>query len=113
MVWKFHSAELPCNNKEDFNTMDVSMDILCRIYLSEAPNKKLEKEAKQIDGEFYNKIYFYIEAVCGKNEPEGAILTSGWGLYYITEDGEMHELDYIEEIDGAWEFFKKKVEVDF
>ena len=113
MIWKFGDAMLPCNEKKDFESKNIAMDIVCRVYLSEAPNEDLEKDAKELDGEFYNKECFFIEAIAGKNEPEGAILTSGWGLYYVTEDGEMHELDCIEEIDGAWEFFKEKTEVDF
>ena len=114
MVWKFYSAELPCNNKEDFNTNDIATDIICRIYLSEAPNKKLEEKAKKIDGEFYNKTCFYIEAIAGKNELSNDILTSGWYLYYVDNDGNIHELGYADdEIDGAWKFFKEKMEVDF
>ena len=114
MTWKFHSAVLPCNNKEDFNTNDIAKDIVCRIYLSEAPNKALEKEARKIDGKFYNKTCFFIEAVCGKNETDGDILTSGWYLYYVDNDGNMNELGYADdEIDGAWEFFKEKIEVEF
>ena len=114
MIWKFLGAELPCNNKEDFNTDNIATDIVCRIYLSEAPNKALEKEARKIDGEFYSKTCFFIEAVCGKNEPDGDILTSGWYLYYVDNDGNMNELGYADdEIDGAWEFFKEKMEVEF
>ena len=114
MIWKFESASLPCNEKEDFNTRDIATDIVCRIYLSEAPSKKLEKEARKIDGKFYNKTCFCIEAVCGKNEPDGDILTSGWYLYYVDNDGNMTELGCVDgEIDGAWEFFKEKTEVEF
>lgn len=114
MVWKFHSAILPCNNKGDFNTRNITTDIVCRIYLSEAPSKKLEKEAREIDGEFYSKTCFFIEAIAGKNEPDGDILTSGWYLYYVDNDGNMNELGYADdEIDGAWEFFKEKIEVNF
>lgn len=114
MVWKFHSAVLPCNNKEEFNTEDITTDILCRIYLSEAPSKKLEKKAREIDGEFYNETCFYIEAIVGKNEPDGAFITSGWYLYYVDNDGNMNELGYADdEIDGAWEFFKEQIGVEF
>ena len=114
MIWKFCDAELPCNNKEDFNTNDIITDIVCRVYLSEAPNKKFEQKAKEMDGEFYNKTCFFIEAVCGKNEPDGDVLTSGWYLYYVDNDGNMHEFGYSDdEIDGAWEFFKEKIEVEF
>lgn len=114
MIWKFHSAELPCNKKEDFNTRDVATDIICRIYLSEAPNKQLKRKATEIDGEFYNKTCFYIEAVCGKNEPDGAFITSGWYLYYVDNDGNMNEFGYADdEIDGVWEFFKEKIGVEF
>ena len=114
MIWKFHSAVLPCNNKEDFNTDNIATDIVCRVYLSEAPNKALEKEARKIDGKFYNKTCFFIESVCGKNEPDGDILTSGWYLYYVDNDGNMNELGYADdEIDGAWEFFKEQIGVEF
>ena len=33
--FKFKNAVLPCNEKEDFNTTDISVDIICRIFLSE------------------------------------------------------------------------------
>ena len=52
MIWKFGDAMLPCNEKKDFESKNIAMDIVCRVYLSEAPNKDLEKDAKELDGEF-------------------------------------------------------------
>ena len=53
-------------------------------------------------------------ASCGKNEPDGNIVTSGWYLYYVDNDGNIQEFGYADdEIDGAWEFFKEKMEVEF
>lgn len=115
MNFKFKNAVLPCNEKEDFNTTDVSVDIICRVYLSEAPDKEHEKIAKELDGENYNPDCFYIEAVVGKNEPDGNICTSGWFLYYVTENiNPIYEFGYIaDDIDGAWKFFKKEIGVEF
>ena len=115
MNFKFKNAVLPCNEKEDFNTTDISVDIICRIFLSEAPSKEHEKIARELDGDNYNPDCFFIESVVGKNEEDGSILTSGWYLGYVTEsDNPMNELGYLaDDIDGAWEFFKKEIGVEF
>lgn len=115
MKFSFKNATLPCNEIEDFNTNDTSMDIVCRIYLSEAPSKEHEKIAKELDGEYYMPDCFFIEAIAGKNEPDGDIVTSGWYLGYITESmNPVNELGYVaDDIDGAWEFFKKEIGLEF
>lgn len=114
MKFKFKNAGLPCNEKEDFQTNDVSVDIVCRIYLLEAPSDWHEKEAKKLDGENYKPYNFFIEAVAGKNSPDEPIVTSGWMLFYVMEDGTIHEFGYAaDDIDGAWEFFKKEIGVNF
>lgn len=115
MIFKFKNAILPCNKKEDFNTTDISVDIICRIFLSEAPSKEYEEIAKELDGDSYSPDCFYIEAVVGKNESNGDIITSGWYLGYVTEsDNPVNELGYVDDdIDGAWEFFKKEIGVEF
>lgn len=113
MKFVFKSAELPCNNKEDFNTNNITMDIICRIHLAEAPSKKHEKIAKELDGDNYITECFFIEAVAGKNELDGNILTSEWMLYYVLESGDWHEFGFVGEIDGAWDFFKKEIGIEF
>lgn len=113
MKFKFKSVELPCNNKEDFNTTNIHTDIICRIYLTEAPSKSHEKIAKELDGENYNPDCFFIESVAGKNEPNGNILTSDWMLYYVVENGDWHEFGFVDEPDGAWDFFKKELGIEF
>lgn len=115
MKFKFKNAELPTNNKKDFDTDDTTLDIICRIYLAEAPSQKHERVARELDGENYESTCFYIESVVGRNEVGGDILTSGWMLYYI-EDNERfpYEFGYVaDDINGAWEFFKKDVGVEF
>ena len=111
MNFKFKNAVLPCNEKDDFNTKDISVDIICRIFLSEAPSKEYEKIAKELDGDNYSPDCFFIESVARKNEEDGNILISGWYLGYVTEsDNPMNELCYVADyIDGAWEFFKKEI----
>lgn len=50
MKYTYGNVVLPCNNLEDLNTNDPSMDIVCRIYLKEAPDDTHEKIAKREDG---------------------------------------------------------------
>ena len=113
MNFKFKNAELPCNEKEDFYTTDISVDIICRIFLSEAPSKEYEKIAKELDGDSYSPDCFFIEAIAGKNEPNGNILTSGWLLGYVTDtDNPINDLGYVaDDIEGAWEFVEKEIGV--
>lgn len=113
MKFKFKSAELPCDNKGDFNTNDITMDIVCRIYLTEAPSKEHERIAKELDGDNYMTDCFFIEAVVGKNKLNGNILTSEWMLYYVLENGDWHEFGFVGEIDEAWNFLKKEISVEF
>lgn len=110
MNFVFSGIELPCNEKEDFNTTNTSLDIVCRIYLSEAPDKEHERIAEELDGENYNPSCFFIEAVAGRNEPDEDIVTSGWSLGYVTEDNGIHDFGYIaDDIHGAWEYFKEEL----
>lgn len=110
MNFKFNSAVLPCNEKEDFNTKDPSLDIVCRIFLDDAPDRKHENIAKKIDGDNYDKTCFFIEAIIGKNEPNGTNIKSGWYLGYITYDDGWHEFGYVDDdIEGAWEFFENEL----
>lgn len=113
MNFKFKNAELPCNSKDDFNTNNITTDILCRIYLSESPSKEYENIVKELDGENYNSGCFFIESVAGKNEPNGNILTSEWLLYYVLDNGDWHEFGFVGDIDGAWEFFKNEIGIEF
>jgi len=115
MNYKFKIAVLPCNEREDFNTTDISGDIICRIFLAEAPSKEHEKIARKLDGDSYSPECFFIEAIAEKNEADGNILTHGWHLSYVTEsDNPINELGYVaDDIDGAWEFFKKEIGVEF
>ena len=68
MKFKFKNAVLPCNEKEDFTTNDPSVDIICRIYLAEAPEKRYEKIAKELDKENYRPDCFFIEAIALKKK---------------------------------------------
>lgn len=114
MNFKFENAILPCNEKEDFATNDVSVDIICRIYLSEAPDKTHEKIAKSLDKEYYRPDCFFIEAVVGKNFPDEPIVKSGWYLGYVLDNGDIHDFGYVDDdIPGAWDFFKKEIGVEF
>lgn len=114
MIWKFKNAELPCNEKEDFATSDTSVDIICRIYLAEAPSKEYEKLAMKADGENYNPDCFFIESVAGKNEPNGLILMSGWLLYYVKDNGSWVEFGYVDDdVPGALDFFKEYLHIEF
>ena len=111
MKYVYGNAELPCNDKEDFKTNNVSLDIIWRLYLKEAPDKEHEEKAKQEDGDCYDKTCFFIECVAGKNDPDGEILTSGWLLYYIKENGNLIEFGYVEDVpDDAWDYFLKEIE---
>jgi glucan-binding YG repeat protein len=113
MIFKFRKADLPFEPKEAFNTTDISVDIICRIYLSEAPDSKCKKLAKKADEKAYDPNYFFIESIAGKNEPDGPILTSGWYLYYKTKKGKNVELGYVDDdIEGAWEFFQKDLDIN-
>lgn len=107
MKFEFRSAELPCNEKEDFNTTDISIDIICRVWLAKAPSKEHEEVAKKIDGENYNSECFYIESVVGKNEADGEFLTSEWLLYYVCEEinNPIYEFGYVGEVLKAFDFF--------
>lgn len=114
MKFKFKNAVLPCNEKEDFTTNDPSVDIICRIYLAEAPEKGHEKIAKELDKGNYRPDCFFIEAIAGKNFLDEPFVTSGWSLGYTLDNGEIHNFGYIaDDIDGAWEFFKKEFDVEF
>lgn len=113
MNYIFKNAELPCNDKEDFNTTNITTDIVCRIYLCDAPSQKHEKIAKELDGKNYDSDCFFIETIAGKNEENGDILTSGWLLYYVLDNGDWYEYGFIDEVDGAWDFFKKEIGVEF
>lgn len=113
MNFKFNNAVLPCNDKEDFKTKDTSTDIVCRIYLSEAPDKEHEDIAKSIDGEDYNETCFFIEAIVGKNEPNGVNIKSGWYLGYTAENGDLCEFGYVaDDIENAWEFFERELNIE-
>lgn len=110
MKYVYGNAELPCHDKEDFNTNNVSLDIICRLYLKEAPDKEHEKKAKQEDGDYYDKTCFFIECVAGKNDPDGEILTSGWFLYYVKENGNLIEFGYVDDVpNDAWNYFLKEI----
>lgn len=92
------------------------MDIICRVWLSDAPSEKHEEIVRKLDGDNYKPDCFFIECIAGKNEPYGDILTSDWLLYYVLENGEHHEFGFVSEMEekhdvdeGAWEFFKKEV----
>ena len=114
MKFKFKNAVLPCNEKEDFTTNDPSVDIICRIYLAEAPEKRYEKIAKELDKENYRPDCFFIEAIAGKNFPDESFVTSGWILCYTLDNGEIHNFGYIaDEVAGAWEFFRNEIGVEF
>ena len=110
MKYKFKNAVLPCNEKADFSTKDVSMDIICRLYLKEAPSKEHEKAAREEDKENYSPDCFFLECVAGKNEPEGEIVTSDWFLGYTKNDGTFIEFGFVDDVpEAAWEYFKKEV----
>lgn len=113
MNFKFRKADLPFETKEDFNTTDILVDIICRISLSEAPDSKCKKLAEKVDEDAYNPNHFFIESIAGKNEPDGPILTSGWCLYYRTKRGQCVEFGYVaDDIEGAWEFFQKDLDIN-
>lgn len=104
----FGCTALPCNDIEDFEKKDVSMDIPCRIYLKQAPSSRHEKIAKELDGEYYSPDNFFIECIAGRNEPDGNIIISGWMLFYVLETGHIHEFGYVEDVpDNAWDYFKE------
>ena len=106
----FANAALPCNDIEDFEKKDVSMDIPCRIYLKQAPSSRHEKIAKELDGEYYFPDNFFIECIAGRNEPDGDIIISGWMLFYVLETGHIHEFGYVEDVpDDAWDYFKEHI----
>lgn len=113
MKFKFKNAVLPCNEKEDFNKVG---DIVCRIYLSEAPCKKFENMAKEIDGVNYSSDCFFIETSVGKDKLNDEFITGGWYLFYVDNDGEFYEISYVhDDIDDieVWEFFEKEIGVEF
>ncbi len=104
----FGCTALPCNDIEDFEKKDVSMDIPCRIYLKQAPSSRHEKIAKELDGEYYSPDNFFIECIAGRNEPDSNIIISGWMLFYVLEAGHIHEFGYVEDVpDNAWDYFKE------
>ena len=113
MKYIYKNAELPCNEKEDFNTNDISVDIICRLYLREDTDKEYEKKAMEKDGNNYSPDCFFIELVAGKNEPDGEILTSDWLLYYVKDDGTFIEFGYVNDVpENAWEYFKKEIGIE-
>lgn len=104
----FRYTALPCSDIKDFETKDVSMDIPCRIYLKQAPSSRHEKIAKELDGEYYSPDNFFIECIAGRNEPDGDLIISGWMLFYVLEDGHIHEFGYVDDVpDNAWDYFKE------
>ena len=110
MKYVYKNAELPCNEKDDFNTNDISVDIICRLYLREAPDKEHEKKAMEEDGNYYSPDCFFIELVAGKNELDGEVLTSDWLLCYVKDDGTFIEFGYVDDVpEDAWEYFKKEI----
>ena len=114
MNYEFKNAVLPCNEKEDFETKDISLDIICRIYLSKAPDNECENIAKKEDGENYSPDCFFIECVAGKNEPDGDIIYSDWFLGYTKEDGEFIKFGFVNDVpDNAIDFFKKDIKENF
>ena len=113
MSYKFRKAELPYNKKDDFKTSNISVDIICRVWLSEAPSKKHEEVAKKMDENNYKHDNFFIESVVGKNEPDGDFLTSEWLLYYMLDDEEVYEFGYIGDLLKAFKFFKEEIGVEF
>lgn len=110
MKYAYGNVALPCNSEKDFETTDISVDIICRLFLKKAPDKEYEEKAKREDSENYNPACFFIECVAGKNEPNGDILTSDWLLYYLKEDGSLIEFGYVDDVpDNAWEYFLNKI----
>ena len=110
MKYTYGNVVLPCNNLEDLNTKDPSMDIVCRIYLKEAPDDIHEKIAKREDGDDYDPTCFFIECVAGKNEPEEPLVTSDWILGYIKENGRTIEFGWVDDVpDDAFDYFVKEI----
>lgn len=87
-------------------------DIACQIILSKAPSKKYEKIARELDGENYLDDCFIIDSVATKENGK-TILHPNWLLHYITDNGVHHILSCVGEVEGAWDFFKKKLGMDF
>lgn len=105
----FGNFEFPTNNKKDFsNQKNFCGDIVCRIYLKEAPNKEFEKFAKEKDGENYSSKCFFIEAIAGKDKVDSSWATSNWFLFYVDNDGKNFLLDDEAELMGAWEYLQFK-----
>ena len=115
--YNFKSVNLPCNNICEFK--DDYVDIICRVTLSEAPNKEYEKLAKEYDGDNYSEDCFYLEGIVGRDNIDEPFQTSGWMLYYVDFDGKIYDFGFqdevmgVDKVDDAWNFVKKEIGVEF
>lgn len=71
MDWKFKSAELPYNDIADFKTTDISVDIICRVWLSNAPSAKHEKMQESKMERIISQIVFTLSVLQVKTNQMG------------------------------------------
>lgn len=105
-----NNVELPCNDKTDYEKLDSFCgDMVCRIYLKEAPNSEFESIAREKDEEYYSPDCFFIEATMGRDSIEDSFATSNWFLFYVTNEGDRMFLDDSAELLDAWEYFHEHI----
>lgn len=119
MKFVYEKAILTCDDKDVFDS-ETFEDVLCRLYLSQAPNKLCECVAKAKDGKHYEPNDFFIETAISKFNKDGQLVINPWHLFYVLKDGAWIEfgrlIDFEEELEGidsALEFFKEDLEVSF